>query len=253
MTLISVIIPVYNAAGFLPQAVESAFAAAQDALDLIILDLIIIDDGSMDATPRVAAELAARYAPAVRVVSQPNAGPAAARNHGLALARADLFAFLDADDQWPADKLQIQLAWLEAHPTHDFVLGRVQYTGLPGAVVPGFTFDDQNSITHVHLGSGLFRRRAFERFGFFDEAMRYSEDFDWLLRALESDVEFTILNAITLRYFVHRESMTYGKSVHEIRSLVALKKSLDRRRARPLPDGSPPPLKRWSDFKEDAR
>ncbi len=245
MTAISVIIPVYNAAAFLKRAVESAFEASGSAFSL---DVVIVDDGSTDDTPSIALELAGYYAPAVRVVRQQNRGPAAARNHGLSLARADLIAFLDADDQWPVDKLQIQSAWLEAHPTHDFVLGRIQYIGSPDILMPDYPFEGpDNTMTNVQLGSGLYRRQAFDRIGLFDETMRVSDDADWVLRALETDAEFTILKATTLLYFLHSASLTFGKNMREREAFLALKKSLERRRAKRLTNGAIPALQKWSD------
>ena len=74
--------------------------------------VLIIDDGSKDDTVAVAS----RYAPAVEVITQVNAGPAAARNHGLDLATGDLIAFLDADDLWLPEKLARQEAFLLASP-----------------------------------------------------------------------------------------------------------------------------------------
>jgi glycosyltransferase involved in cell wall biosynthesis len=104
---ISVIIPSYNAAGFIAETIESVLAQTRRADQVLI-----IDDGSKDDTVAVAS----RYAPAVEVISQVNAGPAAARNHGLDRATGDLIAFLDADDLWLPEKLARQEAFLLASP-----------------------------------------------------------------------------------------------------------------------------------------
>ena len=122
--LVSVIVPAYNAARFLPHAVESI--RRQDYLPL---EIVIVDDGSTDDTAEVARDLGSD----IRYVYQPNAGPAAARNRGLEQARRELIAFLDADDEWPPDKLRIQVGRLLAEPELDVVTGRTHYIRLPGA------------------------------------------------------------------------------------------------------------------------
>ncbi len=107
LSLASVIIPAYNAERFLRQAVESALAQTHSPLEVVI-----VDDGSTDGTRRLADEIAAADA-RVRVFSQPNAGVGAARNRGLAEARGEFVAPLDADDFWYPKKLERQIAVLQ--------------------------------------------------------------------------------------------------------------------------------------------
>ena len=100
---VSVITPVHNGARFLAEAVESVERQGYEPLEIIV-----VDDGSTDDTPRVIAELGDR----VLALRQENAGPAAARNRAIAAARGDVLAFCDADDTWPEGKLDAQLARL---------------------------------------------------------------------------------------------------------------------------------------------
>lgn len=104
MPTISVIIPAYNRAGVLMDAVRSVLA--QTFRDL---ELIIVDDGSTDSTRQVVESLTD---PRVRYVYRPNGGPAAARNTGLDAVKGDYIAFLDSDDYWPADFLKTMMAAL---------------------------------------------------------------------------------------------------------------------------------------------
>jgi glycosyltransferase involved in cell wall biosynthesis len=105
---VSVVVPAYNAVRTLPAALESV--ALQTFRDF---EIVVVDDGSTDATAEVARSLGA---PNLRVVSQINAGHAAARNTGIQTARGRYVAFLDADDLWLPDKLARQLAELRARP-----------------------------------------------------------------------------------------------------------------------------------------
>ena len=105
---ISCIVPVYNGARFLAEALESILAQT-----LRPTEIIVVDDGSTDATPAVGRA----YSQHVFYVRQPNAGPASARNLGIGFATGSFLSFLDADDLWHADKLARQMHALESNPT----------------------------------------------------------------------------------------------------------------------------------------
>lgn len=103
---ISVVIPSYQSAAWLPAAIASVRAQS-----VPVREIIVVDDGSRDDTPAVAARI-----PDIVYLRQDNAGPAAARNSGIARARGAWVAFLDADDTWTQDRLEDQLATLARHP-----------------------------------------------------------------------------------------------------------------------------------------
>jgi glycosyltransferase involved in cell wall biosynthesis len=239
--LVSVIVPVFDMARFLPDAIESIEAQGQPDVEIIV-----VDDGSRDDTPEVVAALGDR----VVAVRQQNRGPAAARNHGIDIARGKLIAFLDADDLWPVGKLARQLEHLTREPDLDVVLGRIQYVALDGGTIPDLKFEDADAkvLSHVHLGSGLFRRRAFARIGTFDENFRISEDIDWFLRAREAQLRMIILRDVTLVYRLHDSNMTRDLTVRGSGMVTLLKRSLDRRRAA----GITGELLAWHTFDEPA-
>ena len=214
--LVSVVIPVFNGERFLREAVQSVLAQ-----DYSPVEIIIVDDGSTDDTRTVARSLPET----VRYVHQTNKGPAAARNRGIEYAQGSLIAFADADDLWPAGKLELQLPYLITDPAVEIVMGKVQQVLSSRTVTqiaePAFS---------VNLGSAVIRKSVFERVGLFDETMRYSEDVDWFMRAREAGVAITTIDAVTLFYRQHEENMTRGKSASELNILKTLKRSLDRRR-----------------------
>lgn len=198
LPLISVIIPVYNGAAFLPDALATLYAQAYPSLEIII-----IDDGSTDNTAEVAARHDAVYA------YQPNRGPSAARNHGIRLARADYLTFLDVDDLLPPNKLRDQMARMLADSALDVISGLTLSKLMP-------TADDQNLFQEekievgVNIGAALYRRRAFDIVGLFDETMRHSEDLDWFFRAAASEIKLVYMNRVTLYYRQHHANVTRG-------------------------------------------
>lgn len=220
--LVSVVIPVFNGERFLREAVQSVLDQHYSPLEIII-----VDDGSTDGTATVAKALAGP----VRYLRQVNQGPAAARNRGIEHAQGSLIAFADADDLWPADKLELQLPYLLRDATIDIVLGRIQQVRL-SETDNGQTRAEEfaDPAFSVNLGSAIIRKSVFERVGLFDETMRYSEDVDWFMRARESSAAIVTLDAVTLLYRQHEQNMTRGKSTSELNVLKALKRSLDRRR-----------------------
>jgi glycosyltransferase involved in cell wall biosynthesis len=107
VSMITVVIPSYNSARCIGRAIDSVLA--QSFFDY---EIIVVDDGSTDNTPQVIK----RYGGKVRYIRQDNAGPAAARNAGIKAAKGDWIAFLDADDEWLADKLRLQMEILNKNP-----------------------------------------------------------------------------------------------------------------------------------------
>jgi glycosyltransferase involved in cell wall biosynthesis len=105
---VSVVIPLYNKASSIGAAAGSVLR--QTFADL---ELIVVDDGSTDGSASVVRGLGDSR---VRLIAQPNAGPGAARNRGLADATGEYVAFLDADDEWDAEFLQLAVTALDAHP-----------------------------------------------------------------------------------------------------------------------------------------
>src|SRR5712672_3062654 len=107
---VSVVIPAYNYAHYLPQAIDSVLSQTHSALEVIV-----VDDGSTDATPQVCTQYSD---PRVRSIRQPNAGLSAARNTGIREARFPCVAFLDADDRWQPTFLATVLhEWVRLDPT----------------------------------------------------------------------------------------------------------------------------------------
>jgi len=219
---VSVIVPAYNAANFIGEAL-----ACVEEQDYPRLEVIVVDDGSTDRTRAIVAD---RHN-AVRYVHQENQGVASARNHGLRLARGSFVSFLDADDLWAPGALGLLGQHLQDNPRTGIVLGRVQYTRLRIDTAGNYlaeTFGDP--CFSFNLGAGLFRRDVFDRIGVFDPTLRSSEDVDWFMRAREAGVSIDVLDTVVLLYRRHGSNLTRDRHASHRDLAFALKQSLDRRR-----------------------
>jgi len=184
MGLVSVIIPAYNQSHYLGTAIESVLAQTYPNFEIII-----VDDGSTDATRQVAHSF---ERPDIRYVYQVNAGLSAARNTGIRNSRGEYFAYLDSDDLFMPQKLDLLVAKLKHDPQLGFVAGQAQLINEHGEPLdevfdtpPSGEPSDLLLWNPFHVGSTLVRRAWQERAGFFDESLRAYEDWDmWLRLAL---------------------------------------------------------------------
>jgi len=216
--LVSVIMPAYNAKLYIEEAIRSVLDQ-----DYPNIELIVIDDGSSDGTAELAESLGER----VRVIRQINGGPAAARNKGIADARGELIAFLDADDLWLPGKVSAQVRYLAEHPDVGLVYGKfIRWDGRSDGSFPPppVRQNDQGSTTLVaehsgriyrellfdnivHIITAMVRKSVFETVGCFDEHLRTGEDYDLWLR-VSREFQADKLNRTLACYRVHSQSTT---------------------------------------------
>ena len=190
MPTVSVIMPCYNAARFLPTSVGSVLA--QTFTDW---ELIIVDDGSTDGTRQW---LSVQQDPRISVIRQPNRGVSAARNAGLQVAQGRYVAFLDADDTWSPRFMDRMLAALRARPEAVLAYCGWQNIGLPGPRGEPFVPPDyENEAKGETLFRGcrwpihaaLTQLRAVQAAGGFDPGLNSAEDYAlWLRVALASPI-----------------------------------------------------------------
>ena len=129
---VTALVPAYDAERFVGEAIDSALAQDYPAE---LLDVVVVDDGSRDATAEVVAERAARSAGRVTLIRQPNRGNPVAVSRAVQAARGEHVALLDADDAWPADKLRRQVDVLHAHPEVSLVYGDMRLIDTEGATL----------------------------------------------------------------------------------------------------------------------
>lgn len=195
---VSVIIPTYNRAAWLPGAVESVLAQTHRNFELII-----VDDGSSDATARFVASL---DHPIV-YLRQDNKGPAAARNLGIKNARYDLLAFLDVDDRFVNTKLARQVAAMAQRP--DALISHTQEIWYRDGQQlnqkknhrknSGNIFAQSLKLCTVGMSTMMARRALFDGIGLLDEDLPCCEDYDFWLRASVSHDFLLIDEPLTIK------------------------------------------------------
>ena len=219
---ISIIIPTYNSAVYLPQAIESVLAQ-----QFTPCELIVVDDGSTDDTESVLAP----YSEKIRYVKQANAGSAAARNHGLSLAKHEFILFLDADDLMLPNKLRQQAAYLALHPSFGYVSsgwqqvdssGKILQTVEPWLAAPQLDVATWLQYKPVQLGAIMFRRIWLDRVGGLDASLRQAHDVDLMLRLSLAGCTGAWLYKPTIQYRQHGDSTMHRNVATQAKSVIAL-------------------------------
>lgn len=221
--LVSVIIPTYNRASFLPDALASVLEQ-----DYRAVEILVVDDGSTDGT----AELVCSQ-PEIKYIHQPNQGVAAARNTGIRHSQGEFIAFLDSDDTWTRTKLSVQVGYHLTHPEVGYSVTHLRNVLMPGCVRPAWLRPELLSGDHVGMATATMvaRRSVFDRVGLFDVSYRVGEDSEWLFRAKDAGVPMAIIPEVLLARRVHDHNLSAQSSTASSELLRILKASFDRRRS----------------------
>ncbi len=197
MPTVDVIIPAYNAAKYLPMAIESVMA--QTFEDWRIL---LIDDGSTDNTAEVASHFFDQLGPKLKYVNQPNSGLPAARNTAIRNSSAEFLALLDADDMWLPNRLLESLKCFENRPKVGLAYSLISRINQEGEVIDTFAGNAKHAegyiapyiymrMVDLPCPTITFRRKCVDEVGLFDETLRATEDRDlWLRIAFQYEVAF---------------------------------------------------------------
>jgi len=208
---VSVLMPTRDAQDYIAQALGSVLQERE-----IALEVVVIDDGSRDASRRVAESLGDAR---VRIVDGPQRGIAACMNAGLAAARGTILMRCDADDLYPAGRIREQIEWLAQHPQWDAVCGAFGTIDARGAPVVrqlssgaeerlDLEAELRQGTVRTHLCTFAMRRAAVERVGGFREYFETAEDTDFVLRLGERG-RIAYLPRTAYLYRLHGESITH--------------------------------------------
>jgi glycosyltransferase involved in cell wall biosynthesis len=217
--MVSVVIPVRDGARFLGRALESVLAQPEE------LELIVVDDGSVDGS----SDVAARFP--TLVVRQGARGPGAARNAGVERARGEYLAFLDADDVWLPGKLAAQLGELRAAASAAWCTCALEpFVDGESAPPPAFRAESLGRTLRADVPSALLlSRAAFGRVGPWREDLKTAEDVDWFGRAEALGLARAFVDEVLVRKRIHASNTSLVTPGNTDRLLLALR---DRARAR---------------------
>jgi glycosyltransferase involved in cell wall biosynthesis len=215
---------VFNGELYLAEALDSIFVQTYRPLEVIV-----VDDGSTDATAKVAA----RYGECITYIWQTNAGPAAARNRGIDAAAGPFIAFLDADDLWHEEKLARQMARFEVQTELEMCLSYVQNFWPPEYREEKERLGNHRFVQPMRaysLVAMLVRRDVFDAVGPFDPSLRMGEDNDWFMRAVEARTVIEHIPDVLSYRRMHESNMSRDRALMFDLLPRIIKASLNRRR-----------------------
>ncbi|MBI1272555.1 MAG: glycosyltransferase [Alphaproteobacteria bacterium] len=221
---ISVVIPSYNQARYLGEAIESVHAQT-----LQPHEIIVVNDCSTDNTR----EILARYSDVKAHHKPVNEGLGAARNTGISLAQHEWISFLDSDDVWLPHKLEKQVEALRTAPGAEIAFGLIEQFHSPElAPERKATLAGHGKVLSGVSGSVMLaHRNVFKRAGLFHNGFKLGEFIDWFARAQEAGIIHVGVPEIIARRRLHGENMSLTMKNRRQEYLGVLKTALDRRRA----------------------
>ena len=202
----SIIVPVFNASGTLAATIASVLGQTDQDWEMIL-----VDDGSTDQSLRVMMDFTC-LDDRIRMLSQANKGPSAARNLGAAMARGQFIAFLDADDVWTADKLASHRHFHEVNPGSDASFAQIEFVETDAnakaaarttSTVPAGVLSLQQVIAEnpVCTTSNLvMSAQAFHQLGGFCEQMAHAEDQEFIARFVDQGYAITGIDTLLVQY-----------------------------------------------------
>ena len=213
--LVTCVIPVYNGEKYLSEAVESVLSQTYESVEIVV-----VDDGSTDATPSILADLADR----ITSLRQENAGPAAARNRGIAAARGEYVAFLDADDLWVAEKTARQVQHLEANKDCGASISLMQNFWVEELAEEAERMEG-SSLAAPQPGPSttlMVRRAVFDRVGLVNPEILHRDTMDWIVRARAAGVRFAELDEVLVRRRLHENNLSRTRGAEDADDLFAI-------------------------------
>lgn len=220
---VSVVIPVFNCEAYIWEAVESVLAQTYPSVDIIV-----IDDGSNDGSAKVLAG----FGDSITYHFQENRGLGAARNSGLDMAQGEYIAFIDSDDRWLPDKIELQMSYMLEHSETDIIFTHIRQFFSPDIAS---SLRRKLQIPVVEL-PGLFATtclatsECFRRAGQFATDLRVGEFIDWYTRALDSGLKSHLMDDVLAERRIHNDNMGTREKDSRADYLKVLRMSLQRKR-----------------------
>ena len=204
---ISVIIPVYNRSSFIKRAIDSVLKQS-----LKNFELIVVDDGSSDDTPKILK----RYKDSIKIITIKNSGVSTARNVGIKASSYEWICFLDSDDIWHEDKLKMQLNFHKLHPKILFSHTNEKWIRDNKEIKQkaihkkpsGWCFEENLLFCKIAPSTAMVHKSLFEKVGLFDESLEVCEDYDLWLRILREYEVGLVEDVLTTKYAGHDDQLS---------------------------------------------
>lgn len=239
--LVSVIIPAYNQAKYLKSAITSVLSQTYT-----FWECIVVDDGSTDNTYE---QVHLFKHPKIKYLYQNNAGLSAARNTGMQASRGEYISFLDSDDCFAPQKLELLVEIMNNRPELALVAGNAALIDENGNTInrkfESWIPEKQHELLFgnpLHVGSVMLRREWYLKIGLFDTNLRSYEDWDYWLRIAKSGGKMQSIKPIVSYYRFHTDQMTRNATQMTEASFSVLKKVFD----------DPNLLPEWQIYKNQA-
>jgi glycosyltransferase involved in cell wall biosynthesis len=224
--IVSIVLPTYNRYRFVCRAIDSVLDQNYRAYELIV-----VDDGSTDAT----ADRLASYDDRVTVIKQSNKGVSAARNAGIRAATGEFIALLDSDDMWLPQKLERQIAFFRANPNamvcqteEIWIRNGVRVNpGKRHKKQSGMIFENTLPLCLVSPSAVMLRKPLFDEVGMFDESLPACEDYDLWLRICWKYPVHLIDTPLIIKYGGHADQLSRMPELdkYRIHALVKILKA----------------------------
>ena len=221
----AVIVPTFNRACYLSNAISYVIGQTYDNWTLII-----VDDGSSDNTSQVVEPFLSDKR--IKYIYQKNKGLAAARNTGIRMSSSEYLAFLDDDDIWFSDRLEKAVRWLDVNPKHAWVYSQVIMNSVNEnkkwvypKPVPEPTLENLFMENTPQVLSVTVRREFLKITGLFDERIKMCEDYDLWLR-LANIAPYGVIQKTLGEYVLHSQSMTNDQARMFVGALSVIRNSV---------------------------
>jgi len=219
----SVILPVYNCESYIKDAIESILDQTYKNFELIV-----VDDGSTDNSFKIIERF--RASP-IKIIRQENLGASVARNSGVKIARGEYFAFLDSDDLWVRNKLELQMEQILQPGATDMIFGHVKEFSGNNPSLTNAPMADATSLRGFGAISILISRGNFMRVGLFNPTFTVGEFIDWYARAKNQKLTEVMLPEILAYRRIHAGNRDRLERHNVNQYASVLKAALDRKRS----------------------
>lgn len=217
--LVSVLVAAYNSEDFIEDALESVWDQTYPNYEIIV-----VNDGSTDST----ASKLNQWKNKITIIEKENGGIASARNAGLAAAKGDFIAILDADDAWLPTKLFEQMEYFQSHPAVSIVFSLAQNVLHKDLVHRKNISPQPLPIIAAHIpGNCMVRKNTFDQIGYFNESIILGEFAEWYGKALNANIKIGCVDSLLLLRRIHGNNIGIKEKKRFNDYLHILKRKID--------------------------